>query len=154
MKLKYPPILGFLHFLIIIWFIAFGFSSNLIINLLVLIFLLNLSSFIIFSLNFKKNLQHFIVFSAFSLISLVIYLIIISLLLYLLKNNLVQNTHVLDKYYAFASNLEKDYNNGSGVLQIIFVYIVFALAPSFLVLSQSVPKAKRRLIAKRRKRKI
>jgi hypothetical protein len=152
MKIKYPLILGILHFTIVLVYLMFGFSHNFFINTLVLIFLLNLSSYFCLVPEFKKSFQFFLTFSTFSMIFFVILAIGFSLFFSGLSSmpSPIFKTNLI-KFSGFAVSAEKSYNNLLGFSKIIFSYLVFAVLPSFIVLSLNSKHAKKRLIKKRQK---
>lgn len=155
MKLKYPFLLGLTHFLIFGYYVVVGYSRNFNINIITVVLLLNISTYIFLALSFKKSIQHFIVFSAFSFITLVGSIILTSLFITFLRqsnSNLFYDLTL--KYYSFAASIEKDYNNTSGFIKIIVSYILFALTPSLIVLSLSVKAKRKQSVKRRRKRKI
>lgn len=155
MKLKYPFLLGLVHFLIFGYYVVAGYSHNFNTNIIAVVLLLNISTYVLLSLNFKKNIQYFIVFSAFSFLTLVGSTILISLFITVLRqsnSNLFYDLTL--KYFSFAASVEKDYNNISGFVKIIFSYILFALTPSLIVLSLNSKAKRKQSVKRRRKRKI
>lgn len=155
MKLKYPLILGLIHLILLGYFLVFSSSKNFVLNIILLICFLNISSFFLISFSFKKKLVYFIGFSAFSLISLVSGVILLTAIAMWIKQfNIGMFLPLINKYYVFAHSMEKDYNSILGNLRLIFSYIIFALMPSFIVLSLGFPeKAKKRKGQKKRKHK-
>jgi hypothetical protein len=139
MKIKFPLLLGFIHFIILLIYVEIGFSHIFFINILFLNLLLNISSFFVLTLNFKKNLQYVMVFSAFSLICLISYTIIFFLIISIWKFS------DLEKIYVFAKEAEKSYNSISGFIKIILTYLIFALLPSFIVLSAGTKSVKKKV---------
>jgi hypothetical protein len=154
MKLKNTILLGLAHFIVITIYVMFGFSRNFFLNILFLILLLNISSFIIITPIYKKNFQFIMVFSAFSLISLIVYVFLFSLFYSILKYfqlNLMRME--LNKIYLFAIEAEKSYNSISGFLKIIFSYLIFAILPSFIILSVNSKTKKKKLLKKNNHKK-
>jgi hypothetical protein len=154
MKLKYPLLLGAVHFAIITIYLTLGFSRNFFLNILLLILLLNISSFLVAVQSFKKGFQFILAFSAFSLISLTIFAIIFTLIASFLKSSEVGYLQEkINKFYVFAIEAEKSYNNIPGFIKIIFSYLIFTLLPSFIVLSLNSKKNRKKVTKRHRQKK-
>lgn len=145
MKIKYPLINGLIQLVLITVYAIFGFHKNFYINLTIFILLVNVSSYLTMSANFRKSNNMFLpVFFIFSFMILSLGLGLAVLLFHLFNN---------DKLLNLMANVIQYYDIG-GAIKICLTYFIFSLLPSFVVLSffASAKKAKLRVV-KRHKRK-
>ncbi len=145
MKLRFSLINGFLQVIFLLLYSQSIISKNIYINLTIFILLINLSSFITMSVEFKKNMQFLAIFTFFSFISSAITLVVSIFIL-----NYFSLSGPINKLITIGLAEESTINN---TIRWGLSYFLFAIFPAYIVVLAGVKNKRRSIIRHTRNKK-
>lgn len=148
MKLRFAVYNGICHFIFFYLFLKFGFFKQPQFNLMMLLAVLNFSTFFTMEANYQKKLVFLIMFFASSFLILTGVSLIFFLILYFFKLNSFMVSNTLFSNLNFFER--SAYFNE--LFKMALAYFIFTILPSFVILSMGQNQERRSTYKKRRRK--